>query len=141
MKKKISSRHHGGTTQGRHTLVKLGDFVSWWFKKKSQGGAKIVSCAILIFTVTLLYGQNSSVKKPVAKTSATTPQLKTLEDSANYAMGLSIANFYRQQGVTKINSTLVIKAINDAMNRASDVCIWGVGNLPDLFQATYYAHQ
>ena len=31
-------------------------------------------------------------------------------------MGLSIANFYRQQGVTKINSTLVTKAINDAMS-------------------------
>src|SRR5262249_37938148 len=31
------------------------------------------------------------------------------------AMGLSIANFYRQQGVTKINSAIVTRAINDAM--------------------------
>src|SRR6478609_4537056 len=79
---------------------------------------KIVTSSILVFTATLMYAQNSSVKKPVAKntTTNTTVQLKTLEDSANYAMGLSIANFYRQQGVTKINSTLVTKAINDAMS-------------------------
>ena len=77
---------------------------------------KIVASSILLFTATLMYAQNNSVKKPVAKTTTTTLQLKTLEDSANYAMGLSIANFYRQQGVTKINSTLVTKAINDAMS-------------------------
>lgn len=77
---------------------------------------KIVASSILLFTAVFMYAQSSSVKKPVAKTTTTTLQLKTLEDSANYAMGLSIANFYRQQGVTKINSTLVTKAINDAMS-------------------------
>jgi len=77
---------------------------------------KIVAISILLLTSALMYAQSSSVKKPVAKSTTTTFQLKTLEDSANYAMGLSIANFYKQQGVTKINSTLVTKAINDAMN-------------------------
>jgi FKBP-type peptidyl-prolyl cis-trans isomerase FklB len=79
---------------------------------------KIVVSSILFFTATLMYAQNSSVKKPVAKktTTNTTPQLKTLEDSANYAMGLSVANFYKQQGVTKINSTLVTRGISDAMS-------------------------
>jgi len=78
---------------------------------------KIVTGSILLFTATLIYAQNNSAKKPVAKNTTTTPtlQLKTLEDSANYAMGLSIANFYRQQGVTKINSSIVTRAINDAM--------------------------
>ena len=66
--------------------------------------------------MTLLYAQSSSVKKPVTKTTTPTLQLKTLEDSANYAMGLSVANFYRQQGVTKINSTLVAKGISDALS-------------------------
>lgn len=63
--------------------------------------------------------QTSPTKKPVtAVQKTTTPgiQLKTLEDSANYAMGLSIANFYKQQGVSKINSSIVTKAINDVMN-------------------------
>jgi FKBP-type peptidyl-prolyl cis-trans isomerase FklB len=77
---------------------------------------KIAASSTLLFVTVLMYAQNSSVKKPVAKNTTTTLQLKTLEDSANYAMGLSIANFYRQQGVTKINSTLVTKAINDAMS-------------------------
>jgi len=79
---------------------------------------KIVTSSILFFTATLMYAQNSSVKKPVAKNTTTnTPlQLKTLEDSANYAMGLSVANFYKQQGVTKINSTLVTRGISDAMS-------------------------
>ena len=79
---------------------------------------KIAASSILLFTATLMYAQSNTVKKPVAKNTntTTTVQLKTLEDSANYAMGLSIANFYRQQGVTKINSTLVTRAINDAMS-------------------------
>ena len=77
---------------------------------------KIAASSTLLFVTVLMYAQSSSVKKPVAKNTTTTLQLKTLEDSANYAMGLSIANFYRQQGVTKINSTLVTKAINDAMS-------------------------
>jgi FKBP-type peptidyl-prolyl cis-trans isomerase len=79
---------------------------------------KIVASSILVFTATLMYAQNNSVKKPVAKntTTTTTLQLKTLEDSANYAMGLSVANFYKQQGVTKINSTLVTRGISDAMS-------------------------
>jgi len=73
---------------------------------------KIVVSNILLLTGIFMYAQN----KPVAKNTTPPLQLKTLEDSANYAMGLSIANFYRQQGVTKINSTLVTKAINDAMS-------------------------
>ncbi|HEY0433100.1 MAG TPA: FKBP-type peptidyl-prolyl cis-trans isomerase [Chitinophagaceae bacterium] len=57
-----------------------------------------------------------------AKTSTagktTTPgiHLKTLEDSANYAMGLSIANFYKSQGVKRLNSAIVSRAMNDVMN-------------------------
>src|SRR5678816_205142 len=77
---------------------------------------KIIASSTLILAALLIYAQNSPAKKPVAKPAAPAVQLKTLEDSANYAMGLSIANFYRQQGVTKINSTLVTKAINDAMS-------------------------
>jgi len=77
---------------------------------------KIIASSTLVFAASLIYAQSNSVKKPVAKTTTPTIQLKTLEDSANYAMGLSIANFYRQQGVTKINSALVTKAINDAMS-------------------------
>jgi FKBP-type peptidyl-prolyl cis-trans isomerase len=49
------------------------------------------------------------VKKPVA----TTPPLKNLTDSASYAMGVSMATFYAQQGVQNINPALVSQAIRD----------------------------
>lgn len=51
--------------------------------------------------------------KPAAKPPV--PLLKNISDSASYAIGLSVANFYKQQGIKKINSTLVTKGINDVM--------------------------
>jgi FKBP-type peptidyl-prolyl cis-trans isomerase len=52
---------------------------------------------------------------PKPTTSAPAPILKTLLDSASYAVGISVASFYKQQGISKINSSLVSKAINDHM--------------------------
>ena len=52
-------------------------------------------------------------KKPATTTPA--PVLKTLTDSASYAIGLSVANFYAQQGITKLNPSIVSRAINDVM--------------------------
>jgi FKBP-type peptidyl-prolyl cis-trans isomerase FkpA len=58
--------------------------------------------------------------KPATKTAAkpaTTAALalKTLSDSASYAIGLSEARFLQQQGITKINSAILAKAIDDVM--------------------------
>lgn len=50
------------------------------------------------------------VPKPVNDT------LITLNDSACYAIGLSVVNFYKQQGVTSLNTGLISKAINDVMS-------------------------
>lgn len=61
----------------------------------------------------------AQVKKPVAakKTPATAAvapaTLKNSLDSFSYAMGLSIASFYKQQGVQNINSAMVMKALED----------------------------
>lgn len=43
-----------------------------------------------------------------------TPVFANLRDSASYAMGIFLINFYRQQGVTDINPQMVAKAIEDA---------------------------
>ncbi len=52
--------------------------------------------------------------KPVAKPATPAPPLlKTLSDSASYAVGVSVASFYKQQGISKLNSTLVTKAMSD----------------------------
>lgn len=56
--------------------------------------------------------------KPAAATTAAKPVaagLKTQIDSASYAMGVSLASFYKQQGFTTINTTVVSKAISDVM--------------------------
>ncbi|MBS1601304.1 MAG: FKBP-type peptidyl-prolyl cis-trans isomerase [Bacteroidetes bacterium] len=55
----------------------------------------------------------SASKPAAAKTAAGTVALKTAEDSLSYAIGVSVANFYKQMNITKINSSLVTRAIND----------------------------
>lgn len=56
----------------------------------------------------------SAAHKPEpAKTMVSAPVLKTAQDSLSYAIGLSVANFYKQMNITNINSALVTRAIND----------------------------
>lgn len=43
-------------------------------------------------------------------------ELKNALDSFSYALGLSISNFYKEQGVKEINENLVLKAITDVKN-------------------------
>ena len=72
---------------------------------------------------------SAQTSKPVAKTVAkpapkkttkiapATVTLKTSLDSMSYAIGCSIAQFYKQQGITDFNSYLVSKGIADATNQ------------------------
>jgi FKBP-type peptidyl-prolyl cis-trans isomerase FklB len=54
------------------------------------------------------------VKKKVAPKPVAQPaSLKNSLDSFSYAVGLSLANFYKEQGVQNINNALVLKALND----------------------------
>lgn len=59
----------------------------------------------------------AQTKKPVAKPAAKpAAALKNLKDSASYAIGVSVANFYKQQGITSVNATVVAKAIDDILS-------------------------
>lgn len=71
----------------------------------------------LILSGTTVMAQQKAVaaKKPVAKPTASTSVLKNINDSASYAIGVSVANFYAQQGISKLNASVVAKAINDVM--------------------------
>jgi FKBP-type peptidyl-prolyl cis-trans isomerase FklB len=62
--------------------------------------------------------QQGSKTKPVTKTNSATqqPGLKTLNDSASYAIGVSVASFYKQQGINSLNTALVSRAINDILS-------------------------
>ena len=67
--------------------------------------------AVLLAAFSVLNAQKKTVKPAAIKPAL--PALKTLNDSASYAIGISVANFYKQQGVTRLNITLVSKAMND----------------------------
>ena len=54
-----------------------------------------------------------STHATAAKTPAT---LKNEVDSVSYAIGLSVAKFYKQANLTNINTAMLVKAINDVKN-------------------------
>jgi len=56
----------------------------------------------------------AQVKKKVAP-SATQPVLKTAVDSLSYALGMSAGAFYKQQGMSNLNTPLCSKGMNDAL--------------------------
>ena len=74
---------------------------------------KIFAGVFLFFSVAAFAQSKTAAPK---KTTPTAVALKTLNDSASYAIGVSVANFYKQQGMTSINAAMVSKAINDLMN-------------------------
>lgn len=85
---------------------------------------KQIALSVLAFTVAAsLSAQTTTKPKTPVKTApkakpavaAAKPVLKSLNDSASYAMGVSLASFYKQQGITTINTALVSKAISDVM--------------------------
>ena len=57
----------------------------------------------------------------ISTAQAQTPVLKDLNDSASYAIGISVANFYKEQGMKTLNTELVSKAITDVMNNQHTV--------------------
>jgi FKBP-type peptidyl-prolyl cis-trans isomerase FklB len=77
----------------------------------------------LVVAISFLLIGFADAQKPASKTvpskkttTASAPVLKTENDSLSYAIGLSVVNFYRQQGI-KLNTTLVTKACNDILEK------------------------
>ena len=57
----------------------------------------------------------SAQKKTVQKTATAKPVsfFKSQNDSLSYSIGMSLASFYKQQGITNINTVMLNRAIND----------------------------
>jgi FKBP-type peptidyl-prolyl cis-trans isomerase len=82
---------------------------------------KVLLIIIILSLVNLLNAQTKpGTIKPVAGKPVSI--LKTMNDSASYAVGLSVANFYKQQGVTQLHSTLVVRGINDILTGKKPLC-------------------
>jgi FKBP-type peptidyl-prolyl cis-trans isomerase FklB len=80
------------------------------------------SCLLILGDLVLAQSGKTTTKpvtKPATKPVAAAPKplLKSLNDSASYAIGLSVANFYKQQGVPDMNPTLIAKACNDVYTK------------------------
>jgi FKBP-type peptidyl-prolyl cis-trans isomerase FklB len=74
---------------------------------------KFLAGIIAVSMLSVAAAQTKPVKKPVAQPPATV--FKTQNDSLSYSIGMSLANFYKQQGITTINTNLLNRAINDIM--------------------------
>jgi FKBP-type peptidyl-prolyl cis-trans isomerase FklB len=72
---------------------------------------------LLVLLITAISVSAQKKTTPVNKPKTTTTSvLKNINDSASYAIGLSVANFYSQQGLTKLNASVVARAISDVLN-------------------------
>ena len=69
---------------------------------------------ILLFIVTNGYAQT---KKPVKKITTQTPEKKlSALDSMSYAMGVQTAQYFKIDGVEKVNTEMIKKAYDDVFN-------------------------
>jgi len=73
----------------------------------------LLSLTLLSFQ---LFAQIPKKQVPHKSTSKAPLSLKNQTDSLSYSIGIMVANFYKQQGITKINDTMVNKAIKDEMS-------------------------
>lgn len=79
---------------------------------------------LLVVAVSICAGAFSQAKKPTttaakpkpAGTATVPPGMKNRVDSFSYAVGLSIASNFKQQGIKDINPQMLLKAINDSKN-------------------------
>jgi FKBP-type peptidyl-prolyl cis-trans isomerase FklB len=80
-----------------------------------------------VLSVSICLSVGAQVKKTApaktgtgtAKKTAPVVALKTTEDSLSYAIGISVAHFYKQQNIDQINTALVTRAINDMMKNGN----------------------
>ncbi|MBI2730255.1 MAG: FKBP-type peptidyl-prolyl cis-trans isomerase [Sphingobacteriales bacterium] len=107
---------------------------------------KKTTLLLFLLVITIAGLAQTGNTKPVTKT--TTPVFKNNLDSASYAIGMSVANFYSQQGVTKLNTALVLEGmktvlakkptlLNDAgANMAITKCLNSLSEEKAKFQIT-----
>lgn len=71
---------------------------------------------LTLFLVSVAVAATAMAQPGKTTTKAPAPVLKNITDSVSYAIGLSVASFYKQQGIKNIKSALVTMAINDVMS-------------------------
>jgi FKBP-type peptidyl-prolyl cis-trans isomerase FklB len=65
------------------------------------------------FLALQVQAQKTPPKKTTPAKPAVVNSMKNSNDSVSYAIGLMVANFYKQQGIKNLNAGMVAKAVND----------------------------
>jgi FKBP-type peptidyl-prolyl cis-trans isomerase FklB len=81
--------------------------------KKALFSLIILSFTLLSAAQTKTPAKRTTTVKKTAVGSKPAPLLKNALDSFSYALGLSMAGFYKEQGIQNINTGLVTKALSD----------------------------
>ena len=90
----------------------------------------LVAGSILLFAVSAQAQKAGAPKKTATKPAASSSVVcRNESDSLSYAIGLSVANFYRQQGMANLNPKMVAQAITDVMNKRKTVLSEDQANL------------
>jgi FKBP-type peptidyl-prolyl cis-trans isomerase FklB len=77
---------------------------------------KTILLALIVLTSFNLFAQSRKKSATSAPASSTIAKLNNQTDSLSYSIGIMVASFYKQQGITTINDILVNKAIKDKMS-------------------------
>jgi FKBP-type peptidyl-prolyl cis-trans isomerase FklB len=77
---------------------------------------KIILFTLIILTTCNLFAQSRKKSATSSSAAPTITKLNNQTDSLSYSIGIMVASFYKQQGITNINDTLVNKAIKDKMS-------------------------
>ena len=97
---------------------------------------KIVVASLVLFSLSVqAQKKKTAVRKSTTTKKATTSAkpLKNLTDSASYALGMSVANFYKQQGFKNLNTALIAKAITDVQSDKQPLLAEDVANEAIMF--------
>ncbi len=79
---------------------------------------KLFLWSLLLFPVAASFAQ---AKKAPVKPVVPVVKVMTSEDSLSYAIGVQVADFYKMQGVAKINADMVKKGFNDVYKNTPGV--------------------
>jgi FKBP-type peptidyl-prolyl cis-trans isomerase FklB len=92
----------------------VGDFPYFCGCKKSYM-KKYIAFVLSFLLCFQLFAQSKKKSVPKGAGSSDPVKLVSQTDSLSYSIGIMIAGFYKQQGITAINTDLVNLAINDKM--------------------------
>lgn len=93
---------------------------------------KFIIAALVLLSLSV-QAQKKPVRKPASTTTSSKNSLSNLTDSASYALGLSVAKFYQQQGLKNLNTALIAKAINDVQSNQKPLLGEEVANETIMF--------